>query len=288
MWIYQWDATEGGNARAVVSRARAAHLSTLYVRTGSTYDGYTGGPVLDALLPATRGSGLQVVAWDFPELIHPYADALRLARAAVELRHVPGMPRVVAVAPDIETAAEGTVISGLRVRAYLSYLRHHIPRDVAILATVPWPSPDRAGFPYGDVAAYADAFIPMDYWYDADPATVVAQSFLQLRRYRRPILPVGQGYDSRLDAPSLRPSHPAKELPAFFRIAHDYGARGVSLWSWQVAGGIQWRLLSGASRLFPGPDRAGPVVPGRPGPPGEELRSRRTAGFPGPDAGSSG
>lgn len=59
-------------------------------------------------LPATEGTGLKVVAWDFPTLVDPVAGEHRLAKAA--RYRCTGCPRVAAVAPDVETAAEGTRI----------------------------------------------------------------------------------------------------------------------------------------------------------------------------------
>jgi hypothetical protein len=249
VWIYQWNHTSHGRARAVVGRARRYGITTLFVRTGSSHDGFTGSAVLRALLPATRGTAIHVVAWDFPELAHPEADARRLARAA---RTSFGGVRVAAVAPDIETGAEGTASSTARVRRYLVTLRRALPRGVAILATVPWPSGYRVGrFPYATVAAHSDALLPMAYWYDNSPATVTAASIRYLRRFHKPIQPVGQGYDGAIDVPSLPHNDLRRQVPIFFRTAHGLGVRAVSLWSWQAAPPVTWKALAAASRLFP-------------------------------------
>src|SRR3954465_9885445 len=82
MWIYEWRRTNHGNARSIVHRARQTGLSTLYVRTGSSWDGFEGGRHLRRLLGAARGTGVRVVAWDFPRLRRPARDAHPLARAA--------------------------------------------------------------------------------------------------------------------------------------------------------------------------------------------------------------
>lgn len=250
IWIYQWNRTNGGNARAVVARAGQADLSTLYVRTGSSSDGFRGAGVLRALLPATRGTSLHVVAWDFPDLRQPMADAARLARAAWFLRTSP--THVAAVAPDIETPAEGTHLTGSRVAAYLRALRARLPHDVAILTTVPWPSPSRVGnYPYATVAAWSDAVLPMTYWYNDSPETVTATSIQILRRFHRPVLPVGQGFDGRLDTPWLRPNDLARQVPAFLATAHRLGVPAVSLWSWEAAPPVVWNVLSWARHWFP-------------------------------------
>ena len=250
MWIYEWNRSNGGRPSAVIKRAKTVGLTHLFVRTGSSHDGYTGTAVLRAVIPAARKAQLKVIAWDFPELTHPVADARRLARAAKFVAR--GGGRVSAVAPDIETPAEGTSSTPGAVRLYLKTLRRLLPASVPILATVPWPSSARVGhFPYATVAAHSDALLPMAYWYNNSPAAVTAASVKYLRRFHRPVMPVGQGYDGRIDVPSLPHNNLAKQVPAFFATAHKLGARAVSLWSWQSAPNATWRALRSARRLFP-------------------------------------
>jgi len=252
MWTYLWDKTEGGSARAVVRRATGAGLSHIFVRTGTRKGGFDGGPVLDQLLPATRGTNLKVIAWDFPILANPKADALRLARAARHVAPGAGTPRVAAVAPDVETGAEGTRLTGHAVRIYYRELRRLLPDDIAILATVPWPSEKRIGrYPYAESALYADAFIPMAYWINRDPQTVTRQSMRFLRRFGKPIMPAGQAYDPRIDRPELNLRAPsAKAVAHFIRAAKDLGAPAVSLWVWQTADSNHWTAIGRARHLF--------------------------------------
>ena len=217
MWIHEWPKTQHGNARQVVNRARAYGITTLYVRTGTRTGGFDGWPVLRALLPATRGTNIKVVAWDFPTLARPGADAHRLAAAARYRPPGRGSPRVAAIAPDIETGAEGTHSSQHRVAMYMHALRVLLPHT-PILATVPWPSEQRRRhFPYGTVAHYSNAMMPMAYWYNRNPTAVTTYSIRWLRRYHRPVLPVGQGYDSHVDAAYLPHSHQNHEVTLFFQ-----------------------------------------------------------------------
>ena len=116
MWLHEWRKSENGDPRAVIARAQQTGLSHLYVQTGSSGKGWIGEEVLSALMPLTEGAGLKVIAWDFPKLVNPEADARRMALAATWSR--PGAARVAAVAPDIETAAEGTRLSPDRVIRY--------------------------------------------------------------------------------------------------------------------------------------------------------------------------
>jgi hypothetical protein len=250
MWLHEYESSQGGNGRAIVARARTAGLTHLFVQTGSSKKGAIGGPALRSLLPATKGTGIRVIAWDFANLRNPEADARRLASAA--RFRCGGCPRVAAVAPDIETAAEGTSISGSNVIRYYRELRHWLPPDVAILATVPWPSEKRVGhYPYASTAALVDAILPMAYWYNRDPAVVTARSMAYLKRFHKPVMPVGQGYDGRIDAPYLAPDpHPFLSVRAFLLTAHQWGARSVSLWSWQTTGSKQWSALKTGQKLY--------------------------------------
>lgn len=260
MWLHEWDKTEGGSAQAVVDRARAAGLSHLYVQTGSTKKGWIGDEVLSELLPATEGTGLSVIAWDFPKLIDPEDDARRLARAIAATPE--GAPRVAAVAPDVETRAEGTRITPHAVLGYYRELRRQLPPEIAVLATVPWPSEKRTNsYPYAETAAHSDAFVPMAYWYNRSPYVVTETSMQWLAQFGLPVMPVGQGYDGRLDAPYLpEDPDPAASVQQFVDAARAGGAASISLWSWQTTGGPQWDVLSRAG-AGPWPAIAGAVPP---------------------------
>jgi hypothetical protein len=250
MWVHEWAKTEHGNGRLVVRRAKLAGLSHLFVQTGSSKKGWIGTPVLRQLMPATKNTNIKVVAWDFPKLDHPEADARRLARAA--WWHEPGVPMVAAVAPDIETASEGTHANRQSIERYYRTLRASLPARVAILATVPWPSENRVNrYPYVRTARHADAILPMDYWYNRSPSRVTRTSMRILQQYGKPVIPVGQGYDGRLDAPYLQPDvHPGKSVDAFVTAARMSGAQSVSLWSWQTTGPQQWSALKRASKRY--------------------------------------
>jgi hypothetical protein len=250
MWIYEWHKSNHGSIKGVVARAKHTGLTHLFVRTGSTHDGFTGARLLRSLLPTAQAAHLKIVAWDFPELQNPVADARRMAHAARIVAR--GGARVAAVAPDIETRAEGTRSTPARIRLYLHTLRRLLPHDVSILATVPWPSRSRIGhYSYSTVAHGSDALLPMAYWYDNEPTTVTARSMSYLRRFARPVMPVGQGYDGRIDVPSLPHNNLRVQVPAFLATAHRFGAQAVSLWSWQASPKTAWTALRRAHRLFP-------------------------------------
>jgi hypothetical protein len=250
MWLHRFEASEAGDPSALVGRAKAVGLTTLYVQTGSSKKGWIGSAPLASLLPATQGTDLRVVAWDFPSLADPVADAHRMAKAA--LYRCQGCPRVAAVAPDVETAAEGTRIGTAAVTRYYLTLRALLPQDIAILATVPWPSEHRTGkYPYARTAALTDALMPMTYWYNRSAGGVTTTSMNYLNQLHRPVMPVGQGFDGRVDAPYLMADlHPGRSVEAFLTSARAHGAQAVSLWSWETTGSQQWMALMQARANF--------------------------------------
>jgi hypothetical protein len=169
---------------------------------------------------------------------------------------------IAAVAPDIETRSEGTHATPSSIERYYRTLRKALPARVAILATVPWPSENRIhSYPYTRTALHTDAFIPMAYWYNRSPSRVTATSMRVLKRFGKPVFPVGQGYDGRLDAPYLKPDPaPGKSVDAFVFTARYSGATSLSLWSWQTTGGQQWSALRRASARFAPKPTPSPVV----------------------------
>jgi hypothetical protein len=231
MWIWEPDKTEGGDVTAIVAKAKAVGLTHLYVRTGSSWDGFNGAPFLDKLLPVAHKAGLLVYGWDFPRLLSPSDDVAR-ATQAVEHRS-PGKQRIDGFAADIETQSEGTAISGPAAAAYGKELRDAVGVNFPLIATVPRPSPAQA-YPYADVVASFDAIAPMVYWLNRQPDTDVAGALRDLAPYGKPIFPVGQAYDGKPEGGRLGVP-PPEELWRFMRFAQSNGALGVSFWSWQAA-----------------------------------------------------
>src|SRR5688572_5256942 len=161
MWLYEPDKTEGGNVAAMVAKAKAAGLSHLYVRTGSSWNGFYAGDFLDKILPAAHEADLMVYGWDFPRLIDVQED-VRRAKAAIDHR-APGKHRLDGFSADIETRSEGTQITAEAAAEYGRLLRAEVGSGYPLIATVPRPSPAQ-NYPYAAVVESFDAIAPMVYW----------------------------------------------------------------------------------------------------------------------------
>jgi hypothetical protein len=233
IWLTLWPGSRL-KAAAVVAAARAAGLNQLWARTGSSVNGFYGGTVLKDLVPIAHAAGISVIAWDFPNLSDPKADA---ARAALAFRMGAD-----AFSADIETASEGTYLTARRVRYYLSLVRD-IAGNRPVIATVPRPTSYWLGhYPYGAEAPFVDAYAPMVYWSCTEPGAAVGEAITALSRMR-PVAPIGQDYNMGPEGgPPGLPS--PKEIWRFLDVAHRMGALGASLYDLESGGPPQWQALA--------------------------------------------
>jgi hypothetical protein len=214
------------DARSIVALASADDLQQLFIRTGSSYNGYYGARLLRALVPLAHAAGVDVIAWDFPTMSNPAVDA---ARAGAAIRD--GADGFDA---DIETGAEGTFDTARRVAYYLSLVRVAIG-DHPLVATVPRPIPglDRH-YPYLAEAPFVDVFAPMVYWSCNEPGTATADAMGPLEKLR-PVAPIGQDYD--MASEGGRHGLPSEqEIWRFLDVARKRGAIGASLYDLELGG----------------------------------------------------
>ncbi|HET6817163.1 MAG TPA: hypothetical protein VFH66_08065 [Mycobacteriales bacterium] len=239
MWLTTWADTHINFSR-VVAQARAAGLHQLWIRTGGSTSGWYGARFLDRLLPQAHRAGLKVIAWDFPTLSDPVADA---QRAALVTRGTFAGQKVDGFSPDIEEIYEGTFDTPRRVAVYLSRVRRDAG-SLPIVATVLRPLDGSLSTrPYRAMAPYVDAFAPMVYWSCTEPGAAALSALRPLARLR-PVHLIGQSYDmgpegGRHGLPS------AREIWRFLDVARRAGALGASLYVYDQTGPAQWRALGG-------------------------------------------
>ena len=246
MWIWLADQAEGGNAEAIVARAKTVGLTHLYVRTASLADGFYAGPFLDRLLPAAHAANIRVYAWDFPYLDNVDGDVARAVQAITYL--TPDGHRVDGYAADIELQSMGVNITPATGKHFGLALRRAVGPNYPLIACVPRPSPALTRYPFADLVAAFDAIAPMVYWLNRDPASDIAGALRDLAVHGKPVLPVGQAYDAGAEGgPPGVP--PRDELIRFMQKGDELGAAGVSWWSWQHASQEAWDAIRDATEF---------------------------------------
>jgi hypothetical protein len=231
--------------------AKAAGLTHIYVRTGSSVDGFNAAEFLDGILPAAHAQGIKVYGWDFPYFDNLDDDVVRAVDAISYT--TPSGDRLDGFSADIETPAEGVNLSANYAALYGAALRNAVGPSYLLIATVPYPSWARQGiYPYPGVVNDFDAIAPMAYWLDAAPADVAAVSVDFFADYGKPILPIGQAYDGGLEGGY--PGTPtADDISTFVDTAVNHGAKSVSFWSWQHASPEMWQGIIAAEAAAPKP-----------------------------------
>jgi hypothetical protein len=239
MWLHYLRQAAGNDPAALVAQAKETGLSHVYLRLGSSKDGFYAQGDLDRLLPVAHDGGLAVVGWDFPYLFDAEADA---RRAAEEIAYTtPTGQHIDAFSADIETRTEGVNISVPVADTYSRRLRDLAGPGYPLVATVPRPHYN-SGFPYAEIVRQFDAVAPMVYWLGRDPAAEVDQAVTDLASLGKPIMPVGQAYDAGPEGGPPGPP-PKEHLVRFIQAAQTRGVTGFSFWVWHTATPDQWAAI---------------------------------------------
>jgi hypothetical protein len=239
MWLHYLRQAAGNDPAALVAKAKETGLTHVYLRVGSSKDGFYGQADLDRLLPVAHAAGLRVVGWDFPYLFDAEADA---HRAVAAIAHTtPDGHRIDAFSSDIETRHEGVNISVPVADTYSRRLRELVGPDYPLIATIPRPRYNR-GFPFAEIARQFDAVAPMVYWLARDPAAEVDRAVTDLAILGKPVMPVGQAYDPAVDGGPPGPP-PKEHLVRFIQAAQSRGVTSYSFWVWHHATPDHWAAI---------------------------------------------
>jgi hypothetical protein len=228
MWIWELAFTQGGDWAAILERAKAEGVRTLYLKSGdgSTY----WSQFSPALVKYLHGAGLRICAWQYVYGSQPAAEA----RVGAEAVHA-GADCVVI---DAEASYQGRYLAA---QTYLRDLRRAIGSSYP-LALTSFPYVDyHPSFPYSVFLGPGGAQynLPQMYWraIGVSPQQVFAHTYAFNRPYARPIYPLGQIYGGP----------PPRQIRSFRTLARAYGARGVSWFDWQDAGRRQFAAISGST-----------------------------------------
>lgn len=225
IWIWYVSQSDGGNLAAIATQAKAAQVSTLFVKSSDGSSNYWS-QFSPTLVAALHAEGLRVCAWQYVYGSNPAGEAALGARA-VEA----GADCLVI---DAEAEYEGkysaaqTYIDDLRAKIGPSY-----PLGLASFPYVYYHTAEPYSVFLGPSGAQFDA--PQMYWKAIGNSvdTVYADTYVSNRIYGRAIFPLGQTYESPSTSDLLR----------FREEAPLYGASGISWWDFQETSTTGWKAL---------------------------------------------
>jgi len=234
MWIWHVSNSNGGDVPAMISRAQAHGVTTLFIKSSDGTNFWS--QFSPALVAALHAGGLHVCGWQYVYGDSPSTEADLGARAKTH-----GADCLVI---DAESQYEGKYTSA---RTYVNRLRGKVGDNYPV---------GLAGFPYVD---YHPAFpysvflgprgaqfnVPQVYWKEIGGGVdaVMNHTYRFNRPYDRPIAPLGQLYHSPSRSDILR----------FRQIAAAQGASGLSWWDWEEASSASWNAIGAQLGAFGGP-----------------------------------
>ena len=242
MWIWQIPRSNGGSIDSIARQAKAAGVGTLFIKSADSTG--TWRQFTRAMIDAFHARGLKVCGWHYVYGRYPMAEAAASAYAKTQ-----GADCFVI---DAEAEYEGRYVAA---SIYTRELRRLVGAAYPV-GLAPFPYVDyHPGFPYsvflGPGAAQYN--LPQMYWkaIGTTVSAVFAHTYRQSAIYNRPILPLGQTYQSPT----------AAELNRFRALSRANGAAGLSWWDWQETTTAGWKAL--ASRFMPvasAPDPGSPTL----------------------------
>jgi len=223
------------NPDAELLRTAAADGAThIYLEVATTSDGFYGGRALDDLLRQAHADGLAVIAWVYPALADPAADAATVRQVAHYITPTGDLADGLALDIEDHLAPAAVAYYARQAKAALG--------PGGLIVGVTWAPQQKPDYPYRALAPFVTAFAPMDYWhvlpegytYSEVYAWVLA-SVAQLRRDAgSPTVPVdviAETFDWFAGGSGMGTFSPtATELAAAVAAASDAGATGVSFY----------------------------------------------------------
>ena len=252
-WVDMYDKAPWDNPERAVRRLAERGVQTLFLETSNyrikqaIYRKQSASRMLDA----AHSRGLKVVAWYVPGFGNLKRDWLR-TKKAVNFTSAAGQ-RFDGFAMDIEATVVRNIATRNRRMLRLSKrLRRFVGKEYALGAIIPDPVTQRywPNFPYQEIHARYDVFLPMAYW------TYRTGGEKCVRRYTRDALRIIRAQTGDSDVPihvigGIANRAPVPEVRAFRRAAITHRAVGASLYDYPITSARQWKVMLPLAKLAP-------------------------------------
>jgi hypothetical protein len=225
MWIWYVADSNNGNLPSIIATAHRYRVDTLIIKSGDGTSYWS--QFSKSLVKSLHRAGLGVCAWQYVYGTEPGLEAkvgAEAARAGADCLLI-----------DAEIEYEGKYV---QAQKYIRDLRARVGAHYRLgLASFPYVD-FHPSFPYSVFLGPGGAQfnVPQMYWLDIGdpPENVYAHTFSYNTVYGRPLLPLGQAYNSP----------PGGQIRRFRQLRWVYHAPGISWWDWQSAAPQTWRALS--------------------------------------------
>jgi hypothetical protein len=248
-WVDMYDGHAWDDPVAAVEDMRAHGAHTLYLETSNYHwpSALNRPNAMGALIEAAHAQGMKVVAWYLPGFTDLAKDWKR-TEAALDFRTVNGQSfdsftldiEATKVKPATLRTKRLLTLSGkIRAKVGPKYPLGACIMSPAGMTKYPsiWP-----GFPYAELAAIYDVFVPMGYYTyhgdgyanaykdTSDNITIIRE------RSGRPTVPIHViGGDAAKSSD--------EETTAYVRALREHGALGGSLYDWSTTSEGSWAIL---------------------------------------------
>jgi hypothetical protein len=231
MWIWELWNTERGNINAIIAKAKAHDVTTLFIKSGDGDHNWK--QFTKSLINQLHAGGLQVCAWPYVYGSKPAAEATQTINS-IKLG-------ADCLAIDAETEYQGRYRQALQ---YITAVRKAVGGSFPIsLASYPYVD-YHLNFPYSVFFGPGGVQYnqPQVYWRDIGGGVdkVMSHTYMANLPYGKRIVPIGQLYQSPK----------ASEVTRFRALAAVWDSPGVSWWDWQEAPARLWAPL-GAALAWP-------------------------------------
>ena len=242
MWIWQLPKTEGGSVERIIARAKANRIGAVYIKSADAGNRWS--QFSAAAVSQLKAAGLRVCGWQFVYGNRPLSEAAAGAAAKAA-----GAECLII---DAESAYKGKYAAAT---SYMKELRRRVGNSYPLgFTSFPYVS-FHTTVPYSVFlgAKGAQVNMPQVYWRDIGTSvtTAMTRTWRENRIYGRPIVPIGQTYQSA----------PVSDIARFRAFARAWDAPGYSWWEWSTTSTRQWAALANrnVSRINPG-DPGWPVL----------------------------
>ena len=228
VWIWQIPRCERGDIAAIAAKAKAHGLDRVLIKVldGRIFNRANQG-LFEPLIGALRSLGIEPWVWQYIYGNDPIGEAAKAAEIVNDLR-------VPAFVIDAEAEYENNRQAAIK---YMATLKEKLNPEV-VVGLSSFYRPVFHPLAWDVFLRDCDFAMPQVYWFRHNPVWALRRSFLEFRKWGKPIIPTLPAYTLLYHSPS--------EIRTAVAYCNQMQMRGFDFWSWQHAGEARWQVIGEA------------------------------------------